>query len=181
MRRCLIVFALLFGTVAGLAPMPVNAEDASWGCQVLLCAASQNPSWHGVPYCVPPMTRLIAAISKPGFSWPICHEANTGKPGHETYGDCPAGTTVGYSSQNDRGSQGEPDQCVETINICQNSRNRSGSTGLDGMNRGRILGSRDDGCIQQVATPRPRRADPYYFDIPDENGVTERFWFDLNH
>ncbi len=35
------------------APTGAKAEDASWGCQVLLCAASQNPSWQGVPYCVP--------------------------------------------------------------------------------------------------------------------------------
>lgn len=46
------------------APTGAEAEDASWGCQVLLCAASQNPSWQGVPYCVPPMKRLIAAMSK---------------------------------------------------------------------------------------------------------------------
>lgn len=37
------------------APTGAKAEDASWGCQVLLCAASQSPSWQGVPYCVPPM------------------------------------------------------------------------------------------------------------------------------
>ncbi|NEJ83261.1 hypothetical protein GR268_43065, partial [Rhizobium leguminosarum] len=81
--------AAALGALAGGA----KAEDASWGCQVLLCAASQNPSWHGVPYCVPPMTKLIAAMKEPGFSWPICHEANAGKPGRESYEDCPAGTT----------------------------------------------------------------------------------------
>lgn len=49
----------VFFAAAGLAalaisPASAQAEDASWGCQILLCAASQSPSWHGVPYCVPP-------------------------------------------------------------------------------------------------------------------------------
>ncbi len=53
-----------------LPPALARADDAPWGCQVLLCAASQTPSWHGVPYCVPPMTKLIAAMKLPGFTWP---------------------------------------------------------------------------------------------------------------
>jgi hypothetical protein len=89
----------VFFAAAGLAalaisPASAKAEDASWGCQILLCAASQSPSWHGVPYCVPPMKRLISAMAKPGFSWPICHEAKAGKPGYEPYEECPAGMTA---------------------------------------------------------------------------------------
>ena len=73
---------------------PALAQDASWGCQVLLCAASESPSWHGVPYCVPPMTKLIAAMKLPSFSWPICRQGNAGKPGKEVYEPCPAGWTA---------------------------------------------------------------------------------------
>lgn len=113
MRPLLILVATLTGTGLGAAAGGAKAEDASWGCQVLLCAASKNPSWHGVAYCVPPMTKLIAAMKEPGFSWPICHEANAGKPGRENYEDCPAGTTVGYSSQGDGGWRGEPDRCTK--------------------------------------------------------------------
>ena len=167
MKAIMFLAAGLIGTFSGV---PAKAEDAEWGCQVLLCAASKNPSWHGVPYCVPPMRKLITAMSKPGFSWPICHEAKSRKPGHETYEDCPAGTTVGYSSAGgDNNWRGEPDQCIKTVNVCGTS--------------GHYFNSNRDGesCIQQVATPRPRRADPYYFDIPNEDGGKERFWFNLNH
>jgi hypothetical protein len=45
----------------------------------------------------------------------------------------------------------------------------------------RSFGNGHDGCIQQVATARPRRADPYFFDIPNDQGMKERFWFNLDH
>lgn len=156
-----------------------NAQDASWGCQVLLCSASQKPSWSGVPYCVAPMTRLITAMKKPGFSWPICHEANAGGPGYERFEECPAGTTVGYSVQGDQGGNGEPDQCVRTVNICM-SPNQSAAEGFGGAVNGGAFSTGDDGCIQRTSTPRPQRSNPYFFDIPNDKGVKERFWFNLN-
>lgn len=181
MRPTLKLAAIIVGSASAPSVTPANAEDASWGCQVLLCAASQNPSWHGVPYCVPPMTKLIAAMKEPGFSWPICHEANAGKPGHETYDDCPAGTTVGYSSQRDNGWRGEPDQCIKTVDMCRSPSRPEVYAGLKGTTVRHIFGREGDSCIEQIATPRPRRADPYFFDIPNGKGVKERFWFDLDH
>ncbi|MBY5337071.1 hypothetical protein HFO99_24685 [Rhizobium leguminosarum] len=181
MRPFLIMVAALTGTALGFPTSGAKADDASWGCQVLLCAASQNPSWHGVPYCVPPMTKLIAAMKQPGFSWPICHEAKAGKPGREDYEDCPAGTTVGYSSQGDDGWRGEPDQCIKTVDVCRTLIDRNANMRQSGMTIGRGFGNGRDGCIQEAATPRPRRADPYFFDIPNDQGVKERFWFNLNH
>ncbi|WP_412065965.1 hypothetical protein [Rhizobium sp. SYY.PMSO] len=180
--KAIAIFAVgLMGVASGLASAPAKAEDASWGCQILLCAASHNPSWHGVPYCVPPLTRLIAAMSKPGFSWPICHEASAGRPGQEIYEDCPGGTTIGYSSQSDRGSRGEPDQCIKTVNVCQSSGQRDGDARLAGLTINRRYGREGESCIQEIATPRPRRTDPWYFDISNDEGVKERFWFNLNH
>lgn len=182
MKPFLIVVAALAGAAGQLPAAPANAEDASWGCQVLLCAASSNPSWHGVAYCVPPMTRLIAAMSKPGFSWPICHEARAGKPGLEIYGDCPAGTTVGYRSRgSDNGWRGEPDQCIETVDVCRSPDGRDTSAESAGLTIKRRFGRDGENCIRQIATPRPRRADPWFFDIPNDKGVKERFWFNLNH
>lgn len=178
MRAIVILTAGLIGAACVHMAAPAKAEDASWGCQVLLCAASQNPSWHGVPYCVPPMTRLIAAMKEPGFSWPICDEAKAGKPGRENYEDCPAGTTVGYSSQRDNGWRGEPDQCVKTINVC---RSPGQGDAYAGLTIRRNYGNDGDSCIQRIATPRPRRANPYFFDIPNDQGVKEGFWFNLNH
>jgi hypothetical protein len=181
--KAIVIFgaAVMMGVASELLSVPAKAEDASWGCQVLLCAASKNPSWHGVPYCVPPMTRLIAAMSKPGFSWPICHEANAGKPGREIYEACPAGTTVGYRSQGDDGRSSEPDQCVKTVDVCRSPGRRENSAGSTGLTINRRYSRDGESCIQEIATPRPRRADPWYFDIPNDEGVKERFWFNLNH
>ncbi|MBN8930512.1 MAG: hypothetical protein J0G97_00865 [Rhizobium pusense] len=166
MKTIILLAVSLLGAISAT---PAKAEDAEWGCQILLCAASKNPSWHGVPYCVPPMRKLITAMSRPGFSWPICHEAKSGRPGHQTYEDCPAGTAVGHSSPGgDNDWRGEADLCIETVNVCGGSRHYFNS------NRN------GDGCIQQIATPRPRRTDPYYFDIPNNDGVKERFWFNLD-
>lgn len=47
-----------------------DVEASEWGCEVLLCASSSNPSWRGVPACRPPMYRLISAMKGWGFSWP---------------------------------------------------------------------------------------------------------------
>jgi len=172
----------LISAAAGLAPVPAEADDASWGCQVLLCAASQNPSWHGVPYCVPPMTRLIAAMSKPGFSWPICQEARAGKPGREVYDDCPLGTTVGYRQRGgDNGWRGEPDQCIQTVDVCLSPSQSDARARATGLSINRHFGRDRENCIRQIATPRPRRADPWFFDIPNDQGVKERFWFNLSH
>ncbi|CDZ29958.1 hypothetical protein F4V89_29000 [Neorhizobium galegae] len=181
MRAIMIFVAGLTGTAGGLTAGPAEAEGASWGCQVLLCAASKSPSWHGVPYCVPPMTRLIAAMSRPGFSWPICHEANAGKPGRKIYEDCPTGTTVGYSSQGDNGGRGEPDQCIKTVDVCRSPSRLETNVASTGLTINRRYDREAESCIQEIATPRPRRADPWFFDIPNDTGVKERFWFNLNH
>jgi hypothetical protein len=191
----------VFFAAAGLAalaisPASAKAEDASWGCQILLCAASQSPSWHGVPYCVPPMKRLISAMAKPGFSWPICHEAKAGKPGYEPYEECPAGmTAVSSRTDGDRPFLGrdDKDQCTKTVNQCSNraafrtqfgdsqENERKGVTIRQiNQNNDNDLFNRDNGCMVQITQPRPRRADPYYFDIPNDKGVKQRAWFNLN-
>ena len=138
---------------------PDRVEASEWGCEVLLCASSSNPSWRGVPACHPPMHRLISAMGKWGFSWPTCPEAGTGRPGHERYGECPAGWSVGHSTQ-DRGG-GQPDLCVQVRNSCP--------SGFGGR----------DGCEQTVTMSRPLREDPYYFDIRHNDGNLTRHWFNL--
>ena len=181
----------LYLAAAGLAalamsPATAQAQDASWGCQVLLCAASQNPSWHGVSYCVPPMQRLITAMAQPGFSWPICHEAKAGKPGHEPYEECPAGLKPSSGSSLRDGGGDEYNQCSATINRCRNSAEFKKLTGSTATNQRNIITVRtvdvdgDNTCEVRVSMPRPRRADPYYFDIPNDEGVKQRFWFNLN-
>ena len=138
-----------------------EAQAGEWGCEVLLCASSSNPSWRGVPACRPPMYRLISAMGNWGFRWPTCPEAGTGTPGYEQYADCPAGWSVGYSD-NHRGARSEPNRCTLVRNACGN----------------RYGGRRDD-CRQIVSIARPRREKPYYFDIPNSDGRVTRHWFDL--
>ena len=130
------------------------------GCEVLLCASSSSPSWHGVPACHPPMYRLISAMRGWGFSWPSCPEAGTGKPGYEKYEECPAGWSTGYTEFG-MGGRSEPDICTQTTNTC-----------------GARFGGRD-GCTQTVSMPRPVRDDPYYFDIEHDDGGSTRRWFNL--
>ncbi|WFS69592.1 hypothetical protein CFBP4996_26325 (plasmid) [Agrobacterium leguminum] len=173
MKGTNILSAALLSAGALWAATPAQAEDASWGCQVLLCAASSNPSWHGVPYCVPPMQKLISAMAKPGFDWPICHEAKAGSPGREVFEACPEGSKPGSrnTGYDNNFGRDEQDQCVKTVNVCENGRNQ---------NFRRFSSDSRESCIQTVYSPRPRRADPYFFDIPNDKGVKQRFWFNLN-
>ncbi|WP_313606995.1 hypothetical protein [Rhizobium sp.] len=176
-----------------LAPASPHAEDAEWGCQILLCAASQSPSWHGVPYCVPPMSKLITAMAKPHFSWPVCHAANSGKPGHQEYEDCPVGirpapTPSGRDSDGLGGA--EMSQCFKIVNQCRDRsafRSQYGDQSENARNGITVTPVQDNSdhwtgnrCEVRVSQPRPRKADPYYFDIPDENGTTKRVWFNLD-
>lgn len=173
------LFAALTTTVA--ATYPVHGQDASWGCQILLCAASSNPSWRGVPYCIAPMTRLLKAMKKPRFKWPICHEAKSGAPGRMLFEECPTGFV---SADDDRIRL-----CSKVVNQCKN---RSELLKLYGDRKANevagvmiqpIQTDSDNGprnsCEVRILKPRPRRENPYYFDIPNSDGVTQRHWFKL--
>uniref|UniRef100_Q11N40 Uncharacterized protein n=1 Tax=Chelativorans sp. (strain BNC1) TaxID=266779 RepID=Q11N40_CHESB len=152
-----IATVVFTGAWASLAD---HTEASEWGCEVLLCASSSDPSWRGVPACHPPMHRLISAMDRPGFSWPTCPEAGTGRPGYERYDECPEGWSVGYRNQ-DRGG-GEPNLCVQVRNTCPAG-----------------FRSRED-CQQIVSMPRPVRENPYYVDIRHDDGNATRHWFSLS-
>jgi len=158
------------GGIALAACLPASEATASdWGCEVLLCASSSNPSWRGVSACHPPMTKLISAMKLPGFDWPTCPEAGTDSPGFRAYADCPKGYRVSYNSASHNTFGGEPDLCVKTENVCT------------GAQHDLTIYNRDGSCIQTTSIPRPRRSEPYYFDIKnDSSGRTERHWFELN-
>jgi hypothetical protein len=102
------------------------------------------------------MDRLIESMKHLHFEWPTCPEAETGAPGFERYENCPPGWTVGHG-QADRGTQTAPQVCVKTQHAC----------------------TRRDGCGQVVSMPRPLRAEPYYFELRRNNGVSTRHWFSL--
>ncbi|VVC57350.1 hypothetical protein RHAL1_P00096 (plasmid) [Beijerinckiaceae bacterium RH AL1] len=56
-----------------------QAQDASFGCKVLLCAAASAPGWTAIPYCVPIMEEVFRELAL-GGSWPTCSQANDGRP-----------------------------------------------------------------------------------------------------
>lgn len=171
--------AAAVATIVSFAPVKASADDAPWGCQVLLCAASSNPSWQGVPYCKPPMFKLIAAMARPGFSWPICPSSGTGKPGREIYEECPAGFKGAYAESGHDGNRPEPDRCEKTVNVCRD-RDALKNMGKRIQYRS-TAGDGENSCMQTISQPRKHRADPYFFDITSDQGVIQRYWFNLNH
>ena len=149
--------------VAGLAP----AKASDWGCKVLLCAASDNPSWQSVPSCHPPMYKLIACKFKSfgACPWPACPEGGTGEPGYEKFEDCSEGWRPAVRLTRD-GSENELSLCVQTKQNCDNGASFSDSRNLRN-------------CV--VSMPRVLRAKPYYFEIADgETNTVKRHWFSLN-
>lgn len=166
-------------SIISLVAVGALADDAPWGCQVLLCAASSNPSWHSVPYCKSPMYKLITAMAKPGFSWPTCPKSGTGKPGHATYEECPGGYKVAYSESGQSGNRPKPDRCEKTVNVCQ-GRNALKTLG-DKVRPRSMAGDEQNSCKQTISQQRKPRANPYYFDIKNDQGVEQRYWFNLDH
>ncbi|MBD3849621.1 hypothetical protein IED13_28350 [Bosea sp. SSUT16] len=148
----------------GLVPMrAAQAQDASFGCKVLLCAAATAPSWSGIPYCVPVMQDLFRRLAH-GGGWPTCPEGNASGLGYEPYQPCPAGMTA---------AQGGPDGnggLTPTAN---------GNLCVDFSKPRRVcFGGHGDCSTEYPTTSRAMRSDPYFVDISTANG-TQRFYFSL--
>ena len=151
-------------SILGAAGSPALASD--WGCKVLLCAASDNPSWQSVPSCLPPMYKLIACKFKTfgACPWPTCPEGGAGKPSYEKYAECPAGWTPQSSSSTGSG-RSELDVCVQRKSDC----------GANLKQGGRQAGF---SCIASM--PRPVRSKPYNFQIRNsQTDQVETHWFSL--
>lgn len=71
MNRVRLTVTATILSAATWVSSPDRAEASEWGCEVLLCASSSNPSWRGVPACHPPMHRLISAMKGWGFRGPL--------------------------------------------------------------------------------------------------------------
>ncbi len=149
------------GFAAAGSSFPGGAVASEWGCKILLCASSSNPSWRGVPACHPPMYKLISAMKWPGFSWPTCPGGGAGKPGHERYADCPAGWVVTAQPNGDRRSN-RKSHCARTVNQCGGGpKVRSGRDG--------------ESCTRTEVVARGLRQDLHYFDIKnDTDGSVSR-------
>jgi hypothetical protein len=148
------------------AASPAVAQDASFGCKVLLCAAVSTPSWSGIPYCVPPMTQLFKQLAM-GKPWPVCSEGKASGLGHEPYEPCPSGMVSvrnndeGHYITDERGGQ-----CTALV--------------VENDPRFKELNCESGhACIDPNALEaRKAREKPYYVDLA-YGGQTKRFWFNL--
>lgn len=196
MRR--FIGSLTFSAILAVSvEAPARAQDAEFGCKVLLCAAASNPSWPSIPYCVPVMNQLYAMMRSLRFRWPVCTAAGTSAPGYEPYQPCPFGwQETGQNTQTSSVANGGGDTSVS-------SSMRSGSNDLcarpipsqpvgrsvqasvpggqiqcptsdgdngGGMNSGQM-------CIEYM--PRPVNERPYYFDVRGADGHPSRVWFNV--
>jgi hypothetical protein len=162
---------LLIAAIALGVQWNSDARASEWGCKVLLCASAENPGWQAYPDCHPPMYKLIACRAKMfnPCGWPACPEAGTGDPGYQEFDACPDGYTPAVNpNTSDQGqikaSSTALDACSRTV---ANPNCQAGSSN----------------CEQTITEyiPRPRKADPFYFDIKsEESEAIERHWFNLN-
>lgn len=165
MRRPVLLSTAL---VLGISTHGAAAQDASFGCKVLLCAAASSPGWSGIPYCVPVMTQLFQMLKR-FRPWPTCPEGNAGGLGYEPYEECPAGSTPasqGFGNgDNGGGIQfGDPN-----APFCARPN----------PNGGRCSGGDSGTCEPEyILTSRTPRPEEHYVDIRTANG-TSRFRFSL--
>ncbi len=148
---------------AVIAASPVGAQDASFGCKVLLCAAASNPNWRGIAYCVPVMNQLFSMMKRRGFSWPICPEGKTGGPQYEPFEACADGwTSVRVEEQS---VQSDPNGAS-----CARPRTASEITSQSD----RLDRPQDRFEIM----PRTQRSEPWYVTVDAGDGQ-RRFYFNV--
>lgn len=189
-----LTFSAIFAISAGAS---AKAQDAEFGCKVLLCAAATNPSWPSIPYCVPVMNQLYAMMRSLRFRWPVCTAAGTGAPVYEPYQPCPTGwqetghTTQTGSIADDGGDTGVSSSMRSGGNDLCARRLPPQPSGLPlqaSVPGGQIQCPTSDGdngaangsgqmCIEYM--PRPRNERPYYFDLRGADGNQSRVWFNV--
>ncbi|WP_421405578.1 hypothetical protein [Agrobacterium fabrum] len=175
----------IIASIAFAGSVAKSASASEWGCEVLLCAASSNPSWQGVASCHPPMEKLISAMKKPGFSWPLCEEGGAGSPGYDRYVECPAGWTPTNGDNASSISTEGQSRCMRVVNQC-GAGHRSFNSSIGGQRQTTTDGltrvfSEKNNCSFTEYRARPLRNDPYFFDIKtDQTSQSSRFWFSLD-
>jgi hypothetical protein len=189
MRGSVLVVAAGIALSASAAN-PAKAQDAEFGCKVLLCAAASNPSWPSIPYCVPVMNQLYAMMRSLRFRWPVCTAAGTGLPGHKPYQPCPAGWQEarrsgegGDHGLSTVGLQGGNEFCARRLSPQTSGRPLEASVPGGQIQcpdqSGNVGGvkARGQDCIEYV--PRTLNERPYYFDVRNADGNQTRVWFNV--
>ena len=190
MRRFIrsLTFSAILAVSTGTS---AKAQDAEFGCKVLLCAAASDPSWPSIPYCVPVMNQLYAMMRSLRFRWPVCTAAGTGAPGYEPYQPCPTGWQETSSIAEGGGEAGVSssmraggnDLCARRIS--QQSSGRALQASMPGGQIQCPAGDGDNGgvtnsgqmCIEYM--PRPLSERPYYFVMRGADGNQSRVWFNV--
>lgn len=150
----------LMSLVAPLASAPsARAQDASFGCKVLLCAAAAAPGWAGIPYCVPVMQELFRQLARRG-GWPVCSEARASGIGFEPFAPCPNGLTPVQGD--DGGAAADGALCADLSTPQQ------------------VCGQGEDTTCRTTypTVARPTRPDPNFVDLTTSAGP-QRFYFSL--
>jgi hypothetical protein len=155
--------------MAVTSPAPGEAQDASFGCKVLLCAAATTPGWSGIPYCVPVMESLLDQL-RHGGSLPSCPEGGSESGiNYQPYLACPqdtvAGSMVNTNSRDGGSDTWQPSSngglCGKKVYVQGNSR--------DGTSSGWEI----------QTTARPMRPDPYNVVVTPKAGQPVTVWFSL--
>jgi hypothetical protein len=162
-HRSIVMGIVLALPAAFSAALPAGAQDASFGCKVLLCAAASNPSWRGITYCVPVMNQLFSLMKRRGFSWPICAESKTGAPQYEPFEACAQGwTSVRVEEQLAQADPNGP-SCARPRAASEAFNQSDGAGGP--QNRFEI-------------TARTQRSEPWYVTV-DAGSGSRRFYFNV--
>lgn len=164
MRKSFIAIATIVLTSA--PPEMVRAQDASFGCKVLLCAAASNPGWQAIGYCVPVMQQLFRMMSRRGFAWPTCAEGRVSAPQYEPLAACEKGWSA--VSADDSALRDDP---LGALCARQRLTGASSACGSD-ANQCSAIDQRFE--IKQ----RSLRPEPWYVVIDAGQGP-QRFYFSL--
>ena len=161
-----------------------RAQDASFGCKVLLCAAATVPGWSGIPYCVPVMTQLFRSLAR-GGGWPVCSEGNAGNVVYDPYKACPVGKFSGNATPLPEGWQSNLTNVFSNVAIPQDATainpDPNGSVCADPQPLANVcMGYNDVTTCQGVYTSTPRAPNDksYFVTITTANGA-QQFRFDL--
>lgn len=179
MNKSLLFAAAAF---AGLYMYSSAASADDWGCEVLLCVSGD---WQGTPSCHPPMTKLIAAMKLPGFSWPTCPSASSSPARLEPYEDCPSGWSPASDNQSSDSHGNMPSQlnvCKRSFPTCSHDRSRKPHHLGEAPIKTSFVYSGGNGnyCHTEQTQDRMRRDKPYYIEYTGANGLRQRSWFKLN-
>jgi hypothetical protein len=171
---------------------PASAQDATFGCKVLLCAAASAPSWSAIPYCVPVMQQLFTQLAK-GGGWPSCAQGDASPVGYQPYAACPVGTVPIAASQGNASGRGGVDTTTSYSQSAIGGEcgtptplQTGSSAGCDGAYVGGVetLANNRSGSIVLTGgqcyalSARPANPTPYFVDITTANGAS-RFSFSL--